>query len=166
MAQPKLQPQPAPAPKASLSFWKSGGGPAFSLSKTWNVARLTSEISSSPRKISCLCEGGDVFADASPIDAHAPFAIEREMPANPKAGKALLRRLSLEERFGMAQFSHLLAIARESADASSYSFLFQMKKPFFPFSSMTTICVGYSTSSTEISATKLRAFPSLSLPMT
>jgi hypothetical protein len=30
------------------------------------------------------------------------------MPANPKAGKALLRRLSMEERFGMAQFAHLL----------------------------------------------------------
>jgi hypothetical protein len=25
------------------------------------------------------------------------------MPANPKAGKALLRRLPMEERFGMAQ---------------------------------------------------------------
>jgi hypothetical protein len=30
------------------------------------------------------------------------------MPANPKAGKALLRRLPMEERFGMAQFSHVL----------------------------------------------------------
>ena len=30
------------------------------------------------------------------------------MPANPKAGKALLRRLPIEERFGMEQFSHLL----------------------------------------------------------
>jgi hypothetical protein len=30
------------------------------------------------------------------------------MQANPKAGKALLRRLPMEERFGMAQFSHLL----------------------------------------------------------
>jgi hypothetical protein len=29
------------------------------------------------------------------------------MPANPKAGKALLRRLPMEERFGMAQFSLL-----------------------------------------------------------
>src|ERR1700739_2148466 len=93
---------------ASLSFWKSGGGPAFSLSKTWNVAKLTSEISSSPRKISCFCEGG-VFADASLVEAHAPLAVEREMPANPKAGKALLRCLPMEERFGMAQFSHLFA---------------------------------------------------------
>jgi hypothetical protein len=30
------------------------------------------------------------------------------MPANPKAGKALLRRLPMEERFGMAKFFHLL----------------------------------------------------------
>ena len=30
------------------------------------------------------------------------------------------------------------------ADARSYSFLFQTKKPFFPFSSMTNIWVGYS----------------------
>ena len=42
------------------------------------------------------------------VEAHAPLAIERDMPANPKAGKALLRRLPMEERFGMAQFSHLL----------------------------------------------------------
>jgi hypothetical protein len=33
-AQPQLQPQPAPHPAASLSFWESGGVPAFSLSKT------------------------------------------------------------------------------------------------------------------------------------
>jgi hypothetical protein len=30
----QAQPQPAPPPAASLSFWESGGGPAFSLSKT------------------------------------------------------------------------------------------------------------------------------------
>jgi hypothetical protein len=30
----EAKPQPAPHPAASLSFWKSGGGPAFSLSKT------------------------------------------------------------------------------------------------------------------------------------
>ena len=73
------------------------------MSKTWNVAKLTSEISSSsPRKSSCFCEGGDVFADASLVEAHAQLAIERDMLANPKAGKALLRRLPMEERFGIA----------------------------------------------------------------
>ena len=78
------------------------------MSKTWNVAKLTSETSSSPRRISCFCEGGDAFADASLVEAHAPLAIERDMPANPKAGKDLLRRLPMEECFGMAQFSDLL----------------------------------------------------------
>jgi hypothetical protein len=77
------------------------------LSKTWNVAKPTSGISSSPRKISCFCEGGDAFADASLVEAHAPPAIERDMPANPKAGKTLLRRLPREECFGMAQLSDL-----------------------------------------------------------
>jgi hypothetical protein len=48
-----------------------------------------------------------VFADASLIEAHAPPAIERDTPANPNAGKALLRRFVFEERFDMAQFSRL-----------------------------------------------------------
>jgi len=73
-----------------------------------NVAKLTSAISSSPRKISWLCEVGGIFALASLVEAHAPLAIERDTPANPKAGKDLPRRLLFEERFDMAQFSHLL----------------------------------------------------------
>ncbi|OAF17565.1 hypothetical protein AXW67_08670 [Bradyrhizobium neotropicale] len=80
------------------------------MSKTWNVAKLTSEISSSPRKSSCFCEGGDVFADASLVEAHAPLAIERDMPANPMAGKALLRRLLMEEGFGMVHYPTCLGI--------------------------------------------------------
>jgi hypothetical protein len=48
---------------------------------------------------------GGVLADASLVEAHAPLAIERDTPANPNAGKALLRRLLFEERFDMAQFS-------------------------------------------------------------
>jgi hypothetical protein len=43
------------------------------------------------------------LADASLIEAHAPPAIERDTPAKPIAGKALLRRLLFEERFDMAQ---------------------------------------------------------------
>jgi hypothetical protein len=76
------------------------------LSKTWNVAKLTSEISSSLRKISCVCCGG-VFAFAWLITAHAPLAIENDTPAKLKAGKVLLRRLLLVfgERFDMAQSS-------------------------------------------------------------
>jgi hypothetical protein len=73
------------------------------LSKTWNVAKLTSEISSSARKISWFC----ACADASLVEVHAPLTIERDTP-NPNAGKALLRRLRLEERFSMAQFSNLV----------------------------------------------------------
>ena len=41
-----------------------------------------------------------MFADASPVEAHAPLAIERDTP-NPKAGKALLRRLVFGELFDM-----------------------------------------------------------------
>jgi hypothetical protein len=51
---------------------------------------------------------GGVFAIAALVEAHAPLAIERDTPANPNAGKALLRRLLFfEERFDMAQFSPL-----------------------------------------------------------
>jgi len=47
------------------------------------------------------------LADAALVEAHAPLAIERDTPANPNAGKALLRRLLFfEERFDMAQRSH------------------------------------------------------------
>ncbi|MGB6965101.1 MAG: hypothetical protein WBD90_11580 [Xanthobacteraceae bacterium] len=49
-----------------------------------------------------------VFAVASLVEAHAPLASEKDTPANPNAGKALLRRLLfIEERFDMAQFSRL-----------------------------------------------------------
>jgi hypothetical protein len=33
------------------------------------------------------------------FEAHAPLAIERDTPANPNAGRALLRRLLFEERY-------------------------------------------------------------------
>jgi hypothetical protein len=55
-----------------------------------------------------------VFADASFVEAHAPLAIERDTPANPNAGRALLRRLRLEERFVMAQFSTCLDMLNQS----------------------------------------------------
>ena len=43
----------------------------------------------------------------SPVDAVAPLASEKDTPANPNAGKALVRRLLFfEERFDMAQCSH------------------------------------------------------------
>jgi hypothetical protein len=72
--------------------WFSGG---FSLSKTWNVARLTSEISSSVRinRRALSCNGAFVagaVADAAPV-------IARETPAAPNA-KAAFPRLCLELR--------------------------------------------------------------------
>ena len=47
------------------------------------------------------------MAAATLVEAHAPLAIERDTPANPSAGKTLLRRLFFEERFDMAQSSRL-----------------------------------------------------------
>jgi len=41
------------------------------------------------------------------------------MPANPKAGKALLRRLPMEERFGMAQCSPLFPFHRREVKNAS-----------------------------------------------
>src|SRR5580692_5129774 len=78
--------------------WLSGG---FSLSKTWKVARLTSEISSSVRirRRALSCDGRSVagaVADAAPV-------IARETPAAPHAkadfAKAALPRFLLELRF-------------------------------------------------------------------
>src|SRR6516165_4141380 len=95
--------------------------PSWLRDRDWLIAKLTSESSSSPRKSSLPWEGGGVFADASSVEAHAPLAIERDTPANPNTGKALLRRLRfLDECFGMAQFSHLLG--RIEPIAHRYSF--------------------------------------------
>jgi hypothetical protein len=47
-----------------------------------------------------------VFAVASLVEAHAPLASEKDTPAKPNAGKALLRRLLfIEGRFDMAHSS-------------------------------------------------------------
>src|SRR4029077_6519983 len=73
-------------------------GLAPSLSKTWNVAKLTSQTSSSQRVISWLTaalriivsSGGEVLArDAS-------LASANDNPAAPRTGTALLRRFRLE----------------------------------------------------------------------
>lgn len=68
---------------------------AFSLSKTKNVDRLTSESSSSPSVISCV---GAVFCkgtSAAGLAAYAPPAIDTN-PAAPRTGTAFDRRF----RFG------------------------------------------------------------------
>jgi hypothetical protein len=56
------------------------------LSKTWKVAKLTSEISSSPRKIrrALSCNGTFVFG----ATADAPPTMAKETPAAPKATAA------------------------------------------------------------------------------
>jgi hypothetical protein len=76
------------------------------LSNVKNVDKLVSKTSSSPRKISCEVES---TSTASPVDAVAPLASERDKPVIPNAGTtALLRRLLFfDERFDMAQFSRL-----------------------------------------------------------
>jgi hypothetical protein len=62
--------------------------PAFSLSNRWNVAKLTSAISSSPSVTAC---DGERFnfcgaSAAGTADAEAPPASEKVRPAAPKAG--------------------------------------------------------------------------------
>jgi hypothetical protein len=61
------------------------------------------------------------IALASPVEAHAPLAIESDTPAKPSAGKALPRRLVFEERFDMAQFSHLLEAGSPIAHTATRS---------------------------------------------
>src|SRR4029077_3944171 len=73
-------PQPPHPPRASCMAL-----PTFSLSKRWNVARLTSCISSSPRTKRCL---GEVSSDcgiqaAGIVDADALLDSERPSPAAP-----------------------------------------------------------------------------------
>jgi hypothetical protein len=60
---------------------------------------ILAELSKREELGSTFCDCGCVFADATLVEAHAPLAIERDTPANPKAGKALLRRLVFGERF-------------------------------------------------------------------
>jgi len=69
--------------------------PAFSLSKRWNVAKLTSAISSSPSVTAC---DGEKFnfcgaSMAGTADAEALPASEKVNPAAPKAGTAALATL-------------------------------------------------------------------------
>jgi hypothetical protein len=64
--------------------------PAFSLSKRWNVARLTSAISSSPR-VNAWAGSNPRFCGASKAgtaDADALPASEKVNPAAPSAGMA------------------------------------------------------------------------------
>jgi hypothetical protein len=69
--------------------------PAFSLSKRWNVAKLTSAISSSPSVTAC---DGEKFnfcgaSTAGTADAEALPASENVNPAAPRAGIAAFATL-------------------------------------------------------------------------
>jgi hypothetical protein len=80
------------------------------LSKRWNVARLTSEISSSPRR---TCNGTVFCGAKSAIDPAAdaarvadgksatdpPVDAAKDTPAIPSTDKALLGRFPFEARF-------------------------------------------------------------------
>src|SRR6516225_4345318 len=76
--------------------------PLFSLSKRWNVARLTSAISSSSRVTACVGPRLS-FCGASAVgvvDAEAPPTSPKVKPAAPKAGiAALVTRFRFEVCF-------------------------------------------------------------------
>src|SRR5689334_25090795 len=92
--QPRQPPQPRHASCTPL--------PAFSLSKRWKVARLTSAISSSPSNTDC---DGEKFSfcgvsAVGSVDAEAPPASEKVNPAAPNAGAtAFAARFRLEACF-------------------------------------------------------------------
>jgi hypothetical protein len=79
-------------------------GPSRFLSKTWNVAKLTSKIASSPSAISCatavLLES--MSAAGAPLAPYAPLASDNDNPAAPKTGTALLARFGCEDCFARA----------------------------------------------------------------
>jgi hypothetical protein len=74
--------------------------PALSLSKTQNVAKLTSQISSSWRMLSWLSLALRVMVsnDGVGVAMDAPLASDNDNPAAPRAGMALLRRFRLKVR--------------------------------------------------------------------
>jgi hypothetical protein len=86
---------------------------AFSLSKTKNVDRLTSESSSSPSVISCV---GAVFCNGKsaagvPVAADAPPAIDNN-PAAPKTGTAFERRFRFRACFACDMVSPPISVSQ------------------------------------------------------
>jgi len=76
-------------------------GPTLSPSKTWNVPKLRSKISSSWRTISRLSLGWRVIVSTDGVGfaRDAPLASVNDNPAAPKTGTALIRRFRLEVCF-------------------------------------------------------------------
>jgi len=96
--QPPQRQPPHLHPRAYCS--PSRGMPAFSLSKTKNVPKLTSAISSS---LSVIC-GGTVFwegvsAVGTAVAADAPPASDKDMPTTPTTGTASFRAFRFEACF-------------------------------------------------------------------
>ena len=112
--QPLQPPQPLPQPRATCS--PSRDAPAFSLSKTKNVPRLTSEISSSvranPGPVAVSFDGMSVTEPA--VAADAPLASDKDTPTTPNAGTTSFRRFRFEACF-------VTAIVESSMNSSTCS---------------------------------------------
>jgi hypothetical protein len=81
------------------------------LSKTKNVDKLTSKISSSPSVM--IPRGAGLCDGTSATDADAPPpAIAKDTPAIPNTGAALLRRFPFEARFACDIAEFLLYFVR------------------------------------------------------
>jgi hypothetical protein len=104
--QPLLPPQPPQPPQPPASFVPGRRVPRFSWSQRWNVARLTSVISSSPRVIRSAVFRDGISATDPPLDA------ARDTPTNPSTDIALLGRLPFKARFACAIAEFLLYFDR------------------------------------------------------
>src|SRR4051794_21775315 len=114
LPQPLQPPQPLPHPRATCS--PARVAPAFSLSKTKNVPRLTSEISSSlrvnPGPVAVSLDG---VSETDPaVAADAPLASDKDTPTTPNAGKTSFRRFRFEACF-------VTAIVESSMNSSTCS---------------------------------------------
>ena len=87
-------------PPTLMSRSPARKAPALSLSKTQNVAKLTSQISSSRRMFSWLSRALRVIVsnDGVGVAMDAPLASDNDNPAALRTGRALLRRFRLEVR--------------------------------------------------------------------
>jgi len=72
-----------------------------SLSKMWNVAKLTSKIASSPSAISCATAvlHESVSVAGTLLAPYAPLASDNDNPAALSTGTALLPRFGCEDCF-------------------------------------------------------------------
>ena len=146
-----------------LTFMSRSPGrkaPALSLSKTQNVAKLTSQSSSSRRMLSwlSLALGVIVSNDGVAVAMDAPLASDNDNPATPRTGTALLRRFRLEVRDtkilrrltarltpGMSALAPLLG----AKQTSHHKQLVTSKKAYAEAALMSASLIGRSGSSTS-----------------